>query len=314
MNILECAPIIQNNLNNNKLSIKNIKKLNKNTFKNKKLKYKAFDGTCYSYEDLLRLVREWNLLNHNNKIIIKKNVDSKEIWNSLKEKMINCNSEYCWLDNIEKMSGKKKSIEELKNNFRPEMPDEWHYKNTEWLSSLDIENVLFQYDDEFPEFKFMGAIPIDFNEKISETGSCVSNNMCNFNLKKLKNQGKTKIGIVFNLDKHNESGSHWIAMYLDLNRKDLGYWDSYGYEPPNEVIEFINKVQNQSNKYWKCKFKEYINKTRHQYKNSECGMYCINFIVQLLEGNKYLKVFKNIINDDIMNSYREKYFNKYLKK
>jgi hypothetical protein len=314
MEPLQCAPIVQNGKltgGNTKKNKSNKKVLLKS--KSKKLKHQAFNGTCYSREDLLRLVREWNILNHHNRIPTPTDkTDSQQIWNALKEKMQgSCTTEYCWLEQLEKTSGKtKKSITELKENFRPEMPDEWHKKHTEWLSSLDIEKVLEQYDDEFPEFKFMGAVPIDFNKRITDSGQCVSNNMCNFNIRKLKKQGKTKIGIVFNLDEHNKSGSHWIAMYLDLSRRDLGYWDSYAYQPPQEVKDFIERVQNQARKYWKCQFREYINTTRHQYKNSECGMYCINFIVQLLEGQSYNDVFQNIIKDDDMNSYRANYFNK----
>lgn len=315
MKPLQCAPIVQDSpsLKGGKTKKKHGKHhQSSKKIKNKKLKNQAFSGTCYSREDLLRLVREWNILNHNNKIPTPTDkTDSQQIWTALKDKMQGaCTTEYCWLEQLEKSSGTyKKNLEELKQNFRPEMPDEWHKKHTEWLSSLDIEKVLEQYDDEFPEFKFMGAVPIDFNKRITD-GQCVSNNMCNFNLRKLKKQGKNKIGIVFNLDEHTQSGSHWIAMYMDLDRRDLGYWDSYAYEPPQEVKDFIERVQHQAKKYWKCQFREYINKTRHQYKNSECGMYCINFIVQLLEGQSYNDVFQNIIKDDDMNSYRTSYFNK----
>ena len=33
--------------------------------------------------------------------------------------------------------------------------------------------------------------------------------------------------------------------------------------------------------------KLYINKTRHQYKNSECGIYSIYFITKLVENNDF---------------------------
>ena len=32
---------------------------------------------------------------------------------------------------------------------------------------------------------------------------------------------KKKIGIVFNLDKHNQPGSHWVALYTDLKANQV---------------------------------------------------------------------------------------------
>ena len=31
------------------------------------------------------------------------------------------------------------------------------------------------------------------------------------------NNGKHKIGSVFNLDDHDEPGSHWVSLYMELN-------------------------------------------------------------------------------------------------
>ena len=45
---------------------------------------------------------------------------------------------------------------------------------------------------------------------------------------------KKKIGIVFNLDKHDQEGSHWICMYVDLYTDDIYYFDSYGQKPPKK--------------------------------------------------------------------------------
>ena len=52
-----------------------------------------------------------------------------------------------------------------------------------------------------------------------------------------------------------------------------------------------------------------INKNRHQYKNSECGVYCIYFITSLLDGKSFEEVENNIISDDNMNAKRQKFFN-----
>jgi hypothetical protein len=302
-----CSPIIQeaNNTFNNKKSIK------RHTKQNKTLKKAAVKGSCFSVDDLLKIAREWNMLNPRNKILLdvehnKSNtLSSKTLWNLVAEKLSSqsCRSEYCWI--------KKKLSPHLSRklllNFRPEMPSSWHRNNTEWLSTSNIEDVMEQYELEFPNFTFRGAVPIDFDKKL-DANSCVSNKVCDMNLRNLKKMNKNKIGIVFNLDEHTKSGSHWIAMFIDLDIMKLGFWDSYGFEPPAEVITLITRMQSQSKKYFKRPLEIVRNKKRHQYKNSECGMYCIYFISQLLEGQKFEQVYNTIITDDFMNQKRKMFF------
>ena len=43
----------------------------------------------------------------------------------------------------------------------------------------------------------------------------------NVNFDDLEKEGKTKIGMVVNLDKHNKSGSHWVSLFIDLNNDQI---------------------------------------------------------------------------------------------
>ena len=40
------------------------------------------------------------------------------------------------------------------------------------------------------------------------------------------------------------------------------------------------------------------NDVRHQYKNSECGIYCINFIISMLENKNFKNFCNKIVSDD----------------
>ena len=186
-----CAPIIQE-------PTKKIKK--------RSLKRAAFDGTCFSEDELHKIIREWNILHPNDKILLDTTTSggppsSKILYSAIAAKIAtpSCKTEYCWVK--KRLPGRlsKKLIE----NFRPEMPASWHRNNTEWLSTSNIEDVMNQYQDEFDNFSFRGAVPIDF-DKVLAPNQCVSNLVCTMNLRKLKKSGKTKIGIVFNLDEHNK--------------------------------------------------------------------------------------------------------------
>ena len=67
-----------------------------------------------------------------------------------------------------------------------------------------------QYEKKYNDFKFFGAVPIDFDE-LPFLG------IKDINFDELYNSGK-KLGFVFNLDEHWQSGSHWVALYSDLEK------------------------------------------------------------------------------------------------
>ena len=58
----------------------------------------------------------------------------------------------------------------------------------------------------------------------------------------------------------------------------------------------------------KKKINLYYNDIRHQYKNSECGVYSMNFIIEFLDGNSFKKIIENIKNDDLMTKKRSEYY------
>ena len=142
---------------------------------------------------------------------------------------------------------------------------------------------------------------------------------------------KKKIGYVFNLDEHWKSGSHWVAMYGDLDKNQLYFFDSYGKKPDKRVRTLAKRIAKWMYKKdcKKCKdvsdsesvmnsvnakntFKNKVevdyNHNRHQYKNSECGVYSMNFIIRLLNGESFKNITENKTLDDPMNRCRDKYF------
>ena len=36
-------------------------------------------------------------------------------------------------------------------------------------------------------------------------------------------KGKTNIGIIFNLDPHYKQGSHWVAVFIKVRKKEIYY-------------------------------------------------------------------------------------------
>ena len=78
----------------------------------------------------------------------------------------------------------------IKNNtFAPTQPNVWKKKPNEWLTSIDILNVMKQYEDKYDDFEFLGPSPIDFDTHKMH-GECVWDELCKFSLKKSKDDGE----------------------------------------------------------------------------------------------------------------------------
>ena len=132
--------------------------------------------TCYSDDDLYKLREVWNA-RHPDRLI--KTSNSKEIWKTIKDFYIQtCNKESCWIDQMAKGTKLEK---DLMDSFAPESPEDWKKNPNEWLSSVDIINVMKQYEKIYKCFDFMGPSPIDYDTQ-ELFGKCVWEELCNFNL------------------------------------------------------------------------------------------------------------------------------------
>jgi hypothetical protein len=303
------------NIKSKKKTIKHKHKLNKSAklISMKKLqcspshKKKSNYPSCYSNDDLHKLRDLWNMRHPD--VIIKTN-EPKEIWEALKTYMISvCKKESCWLkQNFVEDTKIKKNLEEA---FAPKSPKEWEKNPNEWLSSVDILNVMKQYEKAYKCFEFMGPSPIDYDAKLLY-GECVWNELCNFNLKHQIINGKTKIGIIFNTDPHNLGGSHWISLFINIKRKKIFYFDSAGDEIPKRIKHFVDDVIKQGKSLKSKIYFEFDQNypVEHQYGNTECGVYSLYFIVHMLEdkiNEHYLKT--HILKDEYIQKFRKIYFN-----
>jgi hypothetical protein len=269
-------------------------------------KDKTKNYTCYSDSDLSKLKSMWNARHPDRPI---KTTNSKEIWIQLKEYYAtSCNKESCW---IRQMTKNTKMETELLDAFAPESPKEWKKNPNEWLSSIDILEVMNQYEKKYKCFDFLGPSPIDYDTHKVD-GECVWEELCHFSLAEQIKKGKTKIGVIFNLDPHYKGGSHWVSLFINIKKKIIFYFDSAGEHIPNQIKKFADDVILQGDK-----LKQPINfkfdqnyPVEHQYGNTECGIYSIFFIVHMLEdriNEHYLKT--HILKDKYMEKFRKVYFN-----
>jgi hypothetical protein len=194
----------------------------------------------------------------------------------------------------------EESKDHLENKvFRPDGPQ----GQFDWLSTIDINQVLYQYEEKYPGFKFLGAVPMDFAELDYLPFK-------NLNFEDLENDGVKNFGVIFNTDKSYQRGKHWISLYCDFDKSQIYFSDSMGTRPPKEVNTFMKSLESYIQLKKNSNVDIRYNKTQHQRGNSECGVYSINFILRLLKGKDFDHITKKRLEDHQVNKCRIKYFGK----
>ena len=297
--------------------MKTRKKYNKKKHKNNRITNKKFKKqvcsptktntsfTCYSSNSLEKMRNLWNARHPDYKI---DSTTPKKIWDFLQTRFQNvCNTESCWLR--QQFMANNLDSELLVNTFAPNAPTKWLTNPNEWLNSMDLENVMKQYENKYHCFEFIGPSPIDFDDH-KLNGMCVWDELCTFDIKQKLEKGKTKIAVIFNLDPHYKSGSHWVSLFINIKKKFIFFLDSNGDKIPKRINTLVKRIISQAKKFG-LTLEFFQNYPRiHQKQNTECGIYSLYMIIQLLEDKKTPNYFiNNRVPDKSMEKMRKKYFN-----
>lgn len=273
-------------------------------------------NSCYSLESLLRMTVAYNV--EASKINIP-TIQIKEDKRYLVDKLtigmqqFGCSDQLCWAE--QKFIRALNDAEINKNTFRPKISQGKFI----WLNTTNIEDIMYQYEHKYKDYMFLGCVPIDFQEidaykfKHLDISDLYRKNICRY-------------GAVINLDESWQQGSHWVAFYADIDKKQVYFFDSFGKKPVKRIRDLMVKFIN-----WICEhklklplhftdifksdfkppdnFKEIkYNTIQHQRKNSECGVYSVNMILRLLKGETFDNICNNITTDEEINKCRPVYF------
>ena len=271
------------------------------------------NGSCFPLDLLIEMAKSYNKYNDTDKskhIELNAKLETlypddykKYLLSELKKKFDGDQKDWINSKYLELMSEEHK--DNLENKvFRPDGPQ----GRFDWLSTIDINQVLYQYEEKYKDFKFLGAVPIDFMDLDYLPFQ-------KLNFKELESEGCKKFGVIFNTDKSTERGKHWISLFCDLEKGQIYFSDSNGERQPKEVNDFmiiLEKYLSEKKKINELDIR--YNKTRHQKGNSECGVYSINFILRLLKGKTFDHLTRKRLTDNQVNKCRLKYFGKANKK
>lgn len=299
---------------------------------------KYTQSSCISYANLKELAQIYNKVNPDKKIKIS---NSKADLVRDLGKAFSTDSQRKWLNRPQfKQLVQKTDVEdEIK-------PYGSKYKNN-WLSNFDIDKVMEQYAQKYDYFVYLLTAPIDFAEPKVKV---MYDNIADTDFYQLYQQGYRCVANVFNLDKHNQGGSHWVSIFVDMrdpedvkryhpenykkyftdarhnyNNLSVEYFDSVGADadykglPPPEIENFLKKIQNdyltriatkKQQQYGgtapKLDFR--YNTVKHQQKNTECGVYSLNFIIERLQGIPYSVATGKRKSDEYIREFRRQYF------
>jgi len=256
---------------------------------------------CLPLEALEGAAKKLNLTPNPDPVLLRKELDE--------HLSIEPGAERSFLNALPLSEGEKTQL--AKKYLRPPAPKEWNDDPDMWLDTNNIADVMNQYEEAYTkngvkEFEFMGPYPIDFaapdpyKKGAGGEKRCLMNEMCEIRVQKALENGTKSIGIVYNLDPHYKSGSHWVANYIDLANHTCYYFDSYGMKPPPQVETFMKWLVKQD-----PQMKLQSNGRRLQYSNTECGMYCIYIIIRLLEGDSFVEITRRKPKDADMLDYRD---------
>lgn len=217
--------------------------------------------------------------------------------------------EYCWIEHDFLSPEHKARIEAA---FRPKKPSAWLSNPRTWLNTYDILHVLKPYENLYKDFAFLGVHPIDFQSTYAN-GQCIGDQLCSFHIRSLLDKKIKRFAFVLNLDRHDQSGSHWVAVYcgLDPKKPNFGvyYYDSVAHEPGPEVVSFMKQMYIQVQQVFPSSigktFALKFNQVQKQFKNTECGMFSIVFITQCLKHRAFKDICLLMRKDDAIQELRD---------
>ncbi len=261
-----------------------------------------------------------------------KSVKAKDL--SEAKKKTGCDNEKCVIASVAKMAAGENVIEiskSLSTDYKISGPT-----TDKLLSNTNIDNILAQWSRAIPGFFAYNFNMIDY-AKYSWRNSSVSNSpdtLATINLQDiictdcnpaqlsqgvvspgvpLTNPKYNTAGCVINSDSYQNSGKHWMALFVDTRGTNwsVEFFNSSGNSPAPEWVNWLSKSRSQLESLAESRqipAKVTIGLAvglRQQNSKSECGVYSLFYIWARLAGIPY-ETFKKVrIPDKYMFEFRQ---------
>jgi hypothetical protein len=107
---------------------------------------------------------------------------------------------------------------------------------------------------------------------------------------------------LFDADGSQLPGSHWVGLYYDPGAQGgFAYFDSYGFQPPIEVLNMANRLNDRAPFLWSGEMIQRVNSTI-------CGYYTLYWLHAMNSApgglKKKFKAFQDDFHDPVKNTKR----------
>ena len=197
---------------------------------------------------------------------------------------------------------KQQSTQELVQQvFLPKGPSH----SEEWLNTTHINTVMNQIAEKHENTLYAGTYP----SNLEDFG------LGDLNFGDLQKEGYHRVAMVVNTDPSWKSGQHWVALWTDFQKGHVYYWDSVGNWPPPPMLRFMSRCveymverDNTHPHHIEKKYDIHYNTHEIQKENSQCGVYCVYTLTQLMKGRPYRDIIKEARTDKEMAFCRDFYW------
>lgn len=239
------------------------------------------------------------------------------------KKKLGCDSEKCVLQK----SSHPRARAELRSRFKIA-----GHNDNKLLSNINIDNVLRQWMSHFPDFFAYNFNMIDYAQNsIDKFGRVVPkpDTLATINFDDLYNSpNKYRIAAcVINSDVSTGPGKHWMALVADARGDgewSVEFFNSSGNPPAPEWVNWMQKTKHIMERLRRRSSNEAApnaespppagpvvlakSTVRHQYSNTECGVYSLFYIWARLCGVAKEVLLNNPIPDRLMFAFRQHLF------
>ncbi len=263
--------------------------------------------SCLNPGDVNKLRLAWNRRHPSRRI---RKGSKKAVLSRLREltKEV-CPGEACWASRpfVTSSQTAKRAVSAA---HRPMAPRVWLSSPNEWLTSDDIDQVMHQYEVAYPHFVYLGSSPIDFDARPRDRSEkCVWARLCDLSIANELRKGKTEMAVILNADPHYKEGSHWMTLFVNLSQRYIFYFDSTGDPMPAEVKRLVSRLKDEA-KSLGLDLDVIESRRRHQRENTECGVYALYAVSELLGGHHTpASLMAKGIPDAEMFRFRKRFFN-----
>ncbi len=165
----------------------------------------------------------------------------------------------------------------------PSRPKYRYGRNKEkWLTNVDINEVMKQYESLFEgSFRYISTVPAN----IQDSYDTIDEFKQSFHIGDL--QYYMYNAMIINLSLIDTPGTHWVCVFVDRPSQTFEYYDPIGKPIPRTMRPLLNYINPD-------RFRVITSKEKHQKTGSQCGVYCMYYIVARLCNIPIKTIWKDL--------------------